>query len=99
MTLPTTIRISGVDHSVTYETATTKLGRGLFGCIDHGSAEITVDGTLKEFMIRKVLLHELIHGVSQAFGADLTEEQTIAMENGLWQLFKDNPKLASELFA
>ena len=42
---------------------------------------------------QSTLLHEIIHVAEEMTGANLTEDQVVALERGLWNIFSTNPKL------
>lgn len=42
---------------------------------------------------RSTMLHELIHVAADTCGANMSEEQVVALERGLWMIFEANPKL------
>lgn len=44
-------------------------------------------------MMKSTLLHELIHVAEEMTGANLSEEQVVAIERGLWNIFETNPQL------
>lgn len=43
--------------------------------------------------LKSSMLHELIHVAEEMTGANLTEEQVVALERGLWNIFETNPQL------
>jgi len=45
---------------------------------------------LKDSVIGKSLLHEIIHAIGMAAGFDLDEEKIVVFENGIWQVIVDN---------
>ena len=48
--------------------------------------------------MRKVLLHELIHVADHRGQIGLTEEQIVHLENQLFAILSDNPKLRTWIF-
>jgi hypothetical protein len=100
MSLPTSVRIAGIKHEIDYSVPPDGCEPTTCGFINHRDQRIWIDGSMTELSQRKVLLHELIHGVSSNFSGDntLSESQTIVLENGLFALFSDNPSLADQLF-
>jgi hypothetical protein len=96
------IRIAGDSYKVIFEHH--EEGEGLLSKVDAGAfhrAERTIRLNTAEnsLEMRKTLLHELIHAADACFGADdLEEHQVVSVENGLWQVFRDNPKLAAFIF-
>lgn len=45
----------------------------------------------------ETLIHEVLHGISEFFQAELTEEQTQRMGAGLAMVLVDNPEIMAEL--
>jgi len=55
--------------------------------------QIYIEKGLAEETNTGILLHECLHGLSNAMNIDLTENQALGLEEGLLALLKDNPKL------
>lgn len=97
--IPKQIRIAGINFTVELNSPALALDSANLGYFDRDGAVITIDATAADYRQRKVLLHELLHGVDDLFGSgNLTEEQVVTLENGLWAIFNDNPGLASVIF-
>lgn len=60
--------------------------------------EIRVTKSLPSDLARSTLLHEILHAISDGYGAHLKEKQVLALETGLGALFRDNPKLSRAFF-
>ena len=56
-----------------------------WGCISNRDNTITVDITLKQK--ERVLIHEVIHLISDCFGSDLTEKQVCSVSEGVYHFF------------
>lgn len=94
-----TIRIAGHNYECVLGTPDPELEAENRGRINYEDLRITIDSTLRDFEQRKTLLHELIHAADKHFGTDqMEEEQTVALEKGLWAIFNDNPGLARGIF-
>lgn len=98
--LPGSVRIAGINYVVEQERGSEALETKNSGRINHETATITLDQNEPDWRKRKVLLHELVHGIERHFGNGLehTEEHTEALESGLWCVFNDNPGLARAIF-
>jgi hypothetical protein len=94
-----TIRVAGHAYSVERVQPDADLDVENTGRCDHKRLRIAIDASPHDELQRKTLLHELIHCADKWFGSDnLKESQVLALENGLWAIFKDNPGLAEALF-
>lgn len=84
------IRIAGVDYLITY-TKTPEL-ENVLAFIDFNRNIIQVNSNFPEETQQQSLLHEIVHGISYAYGVDLTEEQVSTFSSGLYAVAKDNPE-------
>lgn len=97
--VPASIRIAGVEFDVVLDNSSAGLDRTNIGEFSQSKGLITLDSNITSQRRRKVLLHELVHGADIMFGAgDMAEQQVVAVENGLWAIFNDNPGLAKIIF-
>ena len=93
MLLQKSIRILGKDYEVEYcdlrkEKESSASSRG-YVCT--GEQIIRIDNhNSKRQTQEETLLHEIIHALSDALGADLDEKQVNLMGAGLYQVINDN---------
>ncbi len=94
---PTKLRILGSNWQVKCVPWAEGSNQATLGLADHDSLKITL--TMKSVEVaKKTLLHELIHVAENAAKMELEEEDVERLENMLWAIFKDNPKLARFIF-
>jgi hypothetical protein len=87
------ITVMGHDYTVVFD-----LDDGC-GEVDTTKQNIRIDPDQHGDNLRKTLLHELIHTADRVAGTgDMTEAQVVAIENGLWAIFRDNKGLATAMF-
>ena len=99
MKYPDKIRIAGHDYAVKTVHSDDAMEPSNLGRCDHHNLRITIETNGPEVGQRQTLLHELIHAADKRYGGNkLAEEQVLAMENGLWAIFRDNPGLAAFIF-
>lgn len=60
------------------------------GAFDAISSEITICSRMNNDVKNSTLLHEIIHGIDNAVGTKLTEEQVEALASGLFAVCKEN---------
>lgn len=97
--IPSTIRIAGTNYIVEEVPTHPGITNENIGSFSQGQATIVIDAGIQPWRKRKVLLHELVHAADCLFGSsNLTEEQVVTLENGLWSIFNDNPGLARAIF-
>lgn len=65
----------------------------LLGEIDHYKANITLDENLPGAMLPVVLWHEVLHGVCNQTGLELSEEAITALAYQVCSLLNKNPLL------
>lgn len=84
---------------VAYRVERATLPRNEFGQCNPFLLRVQVREDLPPAQARSVLLHELLHAVSDVFVAGLKERQVRALEAGLACLLRDNPRLVAYLTA
>jgi hypothetical protein len=88
------IKVMGHRFTVAYDPGMESCGE-----VDTEQQIITIRPDQHPENLRKTLLHELIHTADRLAGTgDMTEAQVVAIENGLWAVFRDNKGLARALF-
>ena len=102
MKLPDKVRIGYQDVTIERERASFSKPTDSYGEYDHRKNSITIQSELSN-----TLIHEILHGISyinsltvsgQPLDTDNREEIVInQITNGLVQVFRDNPWLASYL--
>lgn len=101
--LPKTIKIAGIAWKVVKDRYGTKLDNiDHRGETDHEKGEIKVHTGAESHVVRRTLLHELLHAVDHAYnpaGPELTERQVLSLETGLFALFNDNPRLLKTIWS
>lgn len=71
-------------------------GRRLDGYIRFGPSVILTDEDIGEQREVNVLWHEVVHGISDMYGADLNEKQTEVLANGIMDVVRHNPWLLAK---
>lgn len=84
------IRIAGIDYAITH-TKTPEI-ENVLAFIDFNRNIIQVNSNFPQETQQQSLLHEIAHGVSYAYGVNLTEEQVGAFSRGFYAVMKDNPE-------
>lgn len=64
----------------------------LDGTCNPNTKEIKLRGDMSERSTTAALLHEVIHMISFERNLDLTEEQVLGLEIGLWKVLELNPR-------
>lgn len=94
MKIPKKIRIAGVDFSVIYQSPLVEESSQCYGTINYDKAEIMLDAKLQNHQgLCQTLLHEIIHGVLNAYLPTLDEHDehlVNAVATGLYQVLQDN---------
>lgn len=93
MRIPEKIKIGWKDYEVEVIKETGKMKDGgdeLYGRIDLGKREITINKAYDDDQQKCTLVHECIHGVDELFGIGLKEEQVEQLGHGIYMLIKDN---------
>ena len=90
------IDILGVLYKVKLVNLTSRR-KALLGEIDYVKQEIRIDKKLKKERKREVLLHEIIHGLTEAVGLDekLTEQDIQSLARAIYALFRSNRPIFS----
>ena len=107
MKLPDKVRIGYQDVTIERERASFSKPTDSYGEYDHRKNSITIQSELSDLDEANTLIHEILHGISyinsltvsgQPLDTDNREEIVInQITNGLVQVFRDNPWLASYL--
>lgn len=96
------IKIGAHDYSVVDLTDADYYVDRLYGRITYGTETIEISPRVSASKYPAVLLHEILHGIWTTYGphkaADDDEQMIIAFEEGLSQVFRDNPHLKDILF-
>lgn len=90
MRLPGTVRITS---KIRYEVLTSTCIDDNHGICNMTDRQIIIHPNQSTLEARKTFLHECLHAVSHEYGANLTETQVRALEEGLFQFFKLNKNL------
>ena len=94
MNIPQVIRIIGKDYAVQYEDRLNTGTNMAHGHIDFEKALIRLNPSSQEAQgQRQTLLHEIIHGICDAFDFDLDEGPVDKLATGLFAVIQDNPAL------
>ena len=81
----TPIVIYGQDWIIKYPKRH-KLFKKVVGWANHTKNEIVIQSKLPETQQKSIILHELIHIITEANDIDLTETETKALESGLFSV-------------
>ena len=96
MPRPKRISILGRNFKVTYV-----IKGGLeddeLGEVDLNKQRIAILEGLAADKERAVVLHEIVHGIDDILDLKLTERQVEGLENGLFAVIKDNPRVIGYL--
>lgn len=94
MKIPDSVRIAGVEYSVSYVPNLRHENQLAYGQIDFDNSEIRLSSTDGVEHQRRciTLLHEILHGVVHANGMEVdSEEEIVSMfAKGLYQVLQDN---------
>jgi Zn-dependent peptidase ImmA (M78 family) len=72
-------------------------GDACYGKIDYVSSIIYLNSANTPSQSKSTLLHEVIHGVEDMYGVELSEEQVTTVANGLYAFMLDNKDLVRDL--
>lgn len=84
------IKVAGIVYPI--ENRTGNDLTGLLGYTDLNNAKIVISSQYPVNMQHQTLLHEILHAISYAYGADLTEQQVDSLAKGLYATIRDNPQ-------
>ncbi len=90
MTIPESVKIGGITYRIVYASKVDDRDK-YNGVIEYRSCEIRLRENVSEQRMKKVLLHEILHGIDDVANIGLTEQQTDAVASGLYQVTVDNP--------
>ena len=96
MKRPKTVRILGRVFKVTY-VIKGSLADDELGEVDLGKQRIAILEGMAADKERAVLLHEIVHGIDDILDLRMSEKQVEGIENGLFAVLSDNPRLPSYL--
>lgn len=86
-----TLRILG--HNVCVSLVTSPMGStDVIGEADYQGGQIRILANLEQSVFQATLLHETIHIIDHHLGLQLSEEQVAGIAQGLFQVFRDNPR-------
>lgn len=90
----TTVKIGWKQYTVSSKSSVIRDGVECYGCIDYANPSIIELSSKNTSEQNKVtLLHEIIHGVDNMFNINLKESEVLALANGLYGVFVDNPHI------
>jgi len=90
--LPDKIRFNALTIQVC---AVNNLGEGVFGVSSvHPAPTVSIDQSLDEKTKAMVLVHELLHIVSECYSLDLSESQVCTLEQSIAAIMSQNIGLA-----
>lgn len=94
MPLPKSLRIIGFDFSVALEDSE---DFSHMGEVNRYTQSIRIKSDVEGGERQDTLLHETLHAISDAMGADLSEMQVAVISRGILAVLRDNPKLVTYL--
>lgn len=97
MKLPETVRIGPYDYVVQLEEKV--LGdrnQELYGHILYGPQKVVIQSGLTDARTLAILVHEVLHGISEYLEIGLSEKQVIRLTAGLTVFIRDNGLLPKE---
>lgn len=65
-------------------------GEECYGMIETDKEIITLNKRLDKKLKTETLIHEVVHGISEMYEADLTEDQVNRISKGLYIVLRDN---------
>lgn len=94
MKIPESVRIAGVEYTVREQAHLNDGANLAYGFINFETSEILLTSTIAISHQRKciTLLHEILHGIREANGMEIAEEEEIVdmFAKGLYQVLQDN---------
>ena len=96
MKIPNKVKIGWKTYKVKQKSATQTLIKepeALCGSIYYDYQEIYINKDFNKKHQKAVLIHEVVHGISEMYGLDFDEKTVTTFSNGLNTAIKDNPQL------
>lgn len=90
-TMPSSVRVLGMDMAVVVHTADDAHMDDKFGYCDNLRMRIVLSESNTPSQMRETCLHEVVHAVDWAVKADMEEDQVGRMARGLFAVLRDNP--------
>jgi len=90
--IPDSLRVGGVYYRILCnKDSDFELGHDLDGDFNEDKARIRLRSTVLPARLSEIFIHEIIHAVDCVYGAgqELTENQTIGLTHGLYQVLSD----------
>lgn len=94
MKIPESVRIGGVEYTISFEEHLNDKTHLCYGCISYEDSEIKLSsdrGTGHEFRCI-TLWHEILHGICEHAGLEIEDEEKIVevLSRGVYQVLQDN---------
>lgn len=65
-------------------------GSECIGQIYYDENKLYINGKFPQDTLKEAFIHEVVHGISYMFNVNLTEEQVMALGQGLYTVMRDN---------
>ena len=94
MKIPESVRIAGIEYSISHVPNPNDGTRLCYGTINYDLSEIAISTTtpMSHEMKCITLWHEILHGIAHAYGAEIQDEESVVemFSKGLYQVLQDN---------
>ncbi|KNY26341.1 hypothetical protein [Pseudobacteroides cellulosolvens] len=68
-------------------------GKECYGQINYDNEYINIADKFNDNQKKATFIHEIVHGIDEMYGSDLTEKQVELFSNGLYMFLLDNPEV------
>ena len=90
MKIPNEVKIGWKKYKVALANEALNSGETLYGQIDYDRQTITLRQSNTEEQNEETLIHEVLHGISDMYGMEMTEEFVAKLSNAVYTFLKDN---------
>jgi len=96
MNIPEKIKIGWKDYTIEKTDVSEKLllnGAICYGEIEYDDQIIRLNNSFSDEQKELTLIHEMLHGISNMYTLDMSEDVVTKLANALYITIKDNPNL------
>ncbi|KNY24985.1 hypothetical protein [Pseudobacteroides cellulosolvens] len=68
-------------------------GKECYGQINYDNEYININNKFNDNQKKATFIHEIVHGIDEMWGSDMTEKQVELFSNGLYKFLLDNPEI------
>ena len=90
MKIPREVKIGWKKYKVALANEALNSGEVLYGQIDYDRQTITLRQSNTDEQNEETLIHEVLHGISDMYGMEMTEDFVARLSNALYTFLKDN---------